>query len=111
MRLLVILRLFNVFFLSYLLSVSVYAQETYTMENTKLVKGIRYDMQNRPLNGIVSVYYRTGELLLEMPYINGKANGIARGYRPDGSLFQEIRFKNSKEIKRYIYPSNQKFIL
>ena len=43
------------------------------MENTKLIRGIRYDMQNRPLNGIVNVYYKTGELLLEMPYINGKA--------------------------------------
>ena len=98
------------FFLSCFLSVNVYAQETYTMENTKLIKGIRYDMQNRPLNGIVNVYYKTGELLLEMPYINGKANGIARGYRPNGSLFQEIRFKDSKEIKRYIYPLGKKFI-
>ena len=97
-------------FFSCFLSVDVYAQETYTMENTKLVKGIRYDMQNRPLNGIVNVYYKTGELLLEMPYINGKANGIARGYRPNGSLFQEIRFKDSKEIKRYIYPLDKKFI-
>ena len=37
-----------------------------------------------------------------MPYINGKANGIARGYRPNGSLFQEIRFKNSKKIRNLL---------
>jgi len=106
-----LLKIFSHLFLSCLLSASVCAQETYTMENTKLIRGIRYDMQNRPLNGIVNVYYKTGELLLEMPYINGKANGIARGYRPNGSLFQEIRFKDSKEIKRYIYPLDKKFIL
>ncbi len=44
------------FFLSCLLSVSVCAQETYTMENTKLIKGIHYDMQNIPLNDIVNVH-------------------------------------------------------
>jgi len=49
-----------------------YAQEIYTMENTKLVKGIRYDVKNRPLNGIVNVYYNIGGLLLEMPYVNAK---------------------------------------
>lgn len=97
------------FFFSCFLSVNVYAQETYTMENTKLVKGIRCDTQNRPLNGIVNVYYKTGELLLEMPYMNGKPNGVARGYRPDGSIFQEIKFKNSKEIKRDFYPPGMRF--
>ena len=104
-----LLKLFCHLFLFCLLSVNAYAQETYTMENTKLIKGIRYDMQNRPLNGIVSVYYKTGELLLEMPYVNGKQNGIARGYRPDGSLLQEIKFKDSKEIKREIYFQGAKF--
>ena len=102
-------KLFCHILLSSLLSISVYAQETYTMENTKLIKGIRYDMQNRPLNGIVNVYYKTGELLLEMPYVNGKQNGVARGYRPDGSLLQEIKFKDSKEIKREIYSQDAKF--
>lgn len=41
--------------------------------------------------------------------MNGKPNGVARGYRPDGSIFQEIKFKNSKEIKRDFYPLGMRF--
>ena len=90
-------------------SSNLYARSVYTMENTKLIKGIRYDLNNKPINGIVSVYYPTGELLLEMPYVNGKQNGVARGYRPDGSLLQEMRFKDSKEVSRDFYPLGKQF--
>ena len=41
---------------------------------------------------------------------NGKIDGISRGYRPDGTLYQEIIYKNSKEIKRNIYPLDKPVI-
>ena len=56
------------------------------------------------------VYYPNGEVLLEAQYKNGKMNSISRGYRPDGTLFQEIIYKNSKEIKRNIYPQGESII-
>ena len=80
------------------------AQERYTMENTKLIDGIRYNINKEPINGIVYVYYPTGKILLEARYKNGRLDGISRGYRPDGILYQEIIYKDSKEIKRNTYP-------
>ena len=77
------------------------------MENTKLIDGIRYNANN----GIVYVYYPTGELLLEASYRNGKLDGVSRGYRPDGTLYKEIIYKNSKEIKRNAYPQDKPIIV
>lgn len=93
-----------------LLSCNCAAQERYTMENTKLIDGIRYNINKEPINGFVYVYYPTGELLLEASYKNGKLDGVSRGYRPDGTLYQEIIYKNSKEIKRNTYPPDKPII-
>ena len=93
-----------------LLSCNCTAQERYTMENTKLIDGIRYNVNKEPINGIVYVYYPNGKVLLEAQYKNGKMDGISRGYRPDGTLLQEIIYKNSKEIKRNIYPQGKPII-
>lgn len=57
------------------------------------------------------VYYPTGELLLEASYRNGKLDGVSRGYRPDGTLYKEIIYKNSKEIKRNAYPQDKPIIV
>lgn len=75
------------------------------MQNTILKNGIRYNLQNKPLNGIVKVYYPNGVLLLEMPYKNGLMDGIARGYREDGKLYEEIIYRKSREIKKIFYPT------
>lgn len=94
-----------------LLSCAITAQEIYTMEKTKLIDGIRYNANKEPINGIVYVYYPTGELLLETSYRNGKLDGVSRGYRPNETLFQEIIYKNSKEIKRNTYPQDKPIII
>ena len=75
------------------------------MQNTLLINGIRCDMQKKPINGIVKVYYPDGALLLEMPYKNGLMDGIARGYRQDGKLYEEIIYRKSKAIKKIFYTS------
>ena len=100
----------KILFLSFLLSCNCTAQERYTMENTKLIDGIRYNTNKEPINGFVYVYYPTGELLLEASYKKGKLDGVSRGYRPDGTLYQEIIYKNSKEIKRNTYPPDKPII-
>ena len=81
------------------------------MENTKLIDGIRYNANKEPINGIVYVYYPTGELLLEASYRNGILDGVSRGYRPDGTLYKEIIYKNSKVIKRNAYPQDKPIIV
>lgn len=105
-------RLISIFFflLVFLLSYPCIAQEEYTMQNTLLINGIRYDIQKKPIDGILKVYYSNGSTLLEMPYKNGLMDGIARGYLPDGQLYEEIIYKNSKEIKRIYYTSSSLLI-
>lgn len=89
--------------LSFFISVDTFAGEKYTMENTVLKDGIRYDLNNKPINGTVVVYYPSGELLLEMPYKDGRFHGIARGYMKEGPLYMELVYKNGKEVKRKTY--------
>jgi len=95
--------------LIYILSFNLYAQEIYAEEDTKLINNIRYDMKDKPLNGIVRTYYSSGELMLEMPYTKGIRDGVARWYHPNGSLFMETKFKNSRIIKNETHPLRTKF--
>lgn len=97
-------KIFKIVFFLFLIFTSnnILARE-YTMENTVLKDGIRYDMEGRTLDGTVVVYYPSGELLLEMPYKDGKFHGIARGYMKEGPLFMEILYENGKEIKAKAY--------
>lgn len=80
------------------------------MENTILKDGIRYDLHNKPINGTVVVYYPSGELLLEMPYKEGRFHGIARGYMKEGPLYMELVYKNGKEVKRKTYYRSSVFM-
>ena len=99
-----------IFLVILFLSCTCAAQDLYTLENTSLINGIRCNANKEPINGIVRVYYPSGELLLEAQYKNGKLEGVSRGYRPDGTLYQEIIYKNSKEIKRNTYPPDKPII-
>ena len=92
-----------VFLFLFFVSKYALALDEYTMENTVLKDGIRYDLNNKPINGTVVVYYPSGELLLEMPYKNGRFHGIARGYMKEGPLYMELVYKNGKEVKRKTY--------
>ena len=100
-------RIFKILVVSFLLLTSNYVlAEEYTMENTILKDGIRYDMKGRTIDGTVVVYYPSGELLLEMPYRDGKFHGTARGYMKEGPLYMELIYKNGKEIHRKTYYRN-----
>ena len=96
-------RVFLLFSIIYLSFSSPCLAREYTMENTVLKDGIRYDSNNKPINGTVVVYYPSGELLLEMPYKDGKFHGVARGYMKEGPLYMELIYKSGKEIHRKTY--------
>ncbi len=48
-------------------------------------------------NEIRREYYSNGNIMIELPYKDGKANGIGKSYNEDGSLFYEVPYKNGKK--------------
>jgi antitoxin component YwqK of YwqJK toxin-antitoxin module len=44
------------------------------------------------LNGIYKSYYRNGQLLEEINYINDKREGVYKLYRENGQLWQEVNY-------------------
>jgi antitoxin component YwqK of YwqJK toxin-antitoxin module len=62
--------------------------------------------KNGKLNGIGKVYYKSGALGGEIPYENDKKNGMGKCYYESGALLDEILYKNGvldKEFLGYIY--------
>ncbi|MFA5706724.1 MAG: hypothetical protein WDA41_10255 [Candidatus Neomarinimicrobiota bacterium] len=49
---------------------------------------------NGKIHGIAKEYYSTGVLRREIPYVNGKRYGIERGYYESGSLWYETPYKD-----------------
>ena len=47
---------------------------------------------------IVKEYYENGQLMWEIPYINGKEHGSWKGYYTDGELMWETRYELGKQI-------------
>jgi antitoxin component YwqK of YwqJK toxin-antitoxin module len=42
-------------------------------------------------------YYESGDLMCEIPYVNGERHGIAKEYYESGALEWEIPYVNEKE--------------
>ncbi|MCQ2232534.1 MAG: hypothetical protein MJZ30_11865 [Paludibacteraceae bacterium] len=53
------------------------------------------------LNGMVQSYAKTGELLEESPYLNGKIHGVQRRLMDDGKVYSEAHFKNGVQDGAY----------
>lgn len=53
---------------------------------------------------VKKVYYKSGALLSETPYINGEIHGVVKGYHESGVLEMDIPYTNGKihgVVKRY----------
>ena len=48
-------------------------------------------------DGIVKQYYKSGNLMFEFIYKDGKRKGISKNYYENGNLLAEINFKNNKK--------------
>jgi len=51
---------------------------------------------NNQFHGLSRLYYESGALKGEMPYINGNQEGIARTYLQNGRLSEETPYKNNQ---------------
>ncbi len=50
------------------------------------------------INGVYKEYYPTGALHREYPYTNGKENGLAKDYLDSGDVKEETKYLNGKAI-------------
>ena len=69
----------------------------YTSDNTYQADEILYDKKtNMPITGIYQEYSQDGNLVREIPYKNGKREGLAKTYYGNGNLWIEGPYKNGK---------------
>lgn len=54
-------------------------------------------------SGLEKRYFETGELREELPYVQNREEGVARGYRKDGSLEFEDHYRRGQKVRRVGY--------
>ena len=65
--------------------------------DTEIREGITYVKgETKAFTGIIKLYYDNGALKKDIPYKDGKENGIGKGYYPNGNLESEGNFKDGK---------------
>ena len=70
--------------------------EIYNENNTSVINGIVYNINEKPINGLYRTYYTNGNPKMEVSSRNGLPNGIGKFYNEDGSLLYQGLFKNGK---------------
>ena len=68
----------------------------YNENNTSVVNGVVYDMQDKPINGIYKIYYPNGGVRMEVESKDGLPNGEGKFYDEDGILQNKATFKGGK---------------
>lgn len=63
------------------------------VEDSKLAA---LESKGRPVNDVLRDYHKNGNIADEIPYKNGKKEGIAKKYDKNGKLQAEIPYKNDK---------------
>ena len=80
------------------------AEDTYNVNGTRILLST-----DQPVNGMVCTYaLLNGNLIMEVPYKEGKVEGIAR-YYSDGKLYSEMPFINGvlDGVNRFYYSSGK----
>lgn len=70
--------------------------EIYNENNTSVINGIVFDIEEKPINGIYKTYYGNGSVKMEMAAKNGLPNGEGRFYDENGNLQFSGTFENGK---------------
>ena len=70
--------------------------EVYNENNTNVINGVVYDIEDKPINGIYKTYYGNGSVKMEMTAQNGLPEGEGRFYDENGNLQFSGSFKNGK---------------
>ena len=98
----------------FILSISAFAQRTYTLDvdafcqpnENRIENMILRDQHNQRINGIVYRYYDSGELELEIPALNGRIEGTSREYDREGKITREMTVYGGNIASRKTYHNN-----
>lgn len=81
--------------------------EIYNENNTAVLGGVVYNIDEKPINGLYKIYYSDGNVKMEVQSKDGKPEGNAKFYDKDGSLYAQGNFSEGKpEGVFYYYYSN-----
>src|SRR5574344_414641 len=61
-------------------------QEIYNENNTNVVNGVVFDIDEKPINGLYKIYYPNGNVKMEVLSKEGIPNGEGKFYNEDGVL-------------------------
>lgn len=81
--------------------------EIYNENNTNVIEGIVYDIDEHPINGMYKIYYPDGKVRMEVESKNGKPHGVGKTYDEDGNLQYKATFNDGVldgEVYQY-YPN------
>lgn len=67
----------------------------YDLHNSICYSESKETNQTHMADGVHKIYHKDGYLLSKLTYINGKLNGVATNYYPNGKIEQEAYFKDN----------------
>lgn len=66
--------------------------EIYNENNTGVINGVVYNINEKPINGLYRTYYQNGNLRMEVYSKNGLPNGTGKFYDNSGNLLYQGTF-------------------
>ena len=83
--------------------------EIYNENNTTVIDGVVYDIDEHPISGLYKTYYSNGNVKMEVYSKNGKPNGLGKFYSKEGYLTYEGTFNDGVPVgTMYQYYRNGK---
>ena len=81
------------------------------MKKGEKIKAVTAHFQNDLLQEMVCEYNELGNKVVETPYLEGKKEGLAKIYSPDGKLNLTIRFSQDKKsgLQTQYFPNGTVF--
>jgi len=67
-------------------------KEIYNENNTSVIDGVVYNIDEKPINGLYKTYFPNGNIKMQVYSQNGKPNGIGKFYNERGKLVYEGSF-------------------
>lgn len=74
------------------------SNEIYNENNTSVVDGVVYNIDEKPINGLYKTYYANGNVKMEVYSRNGKPNGSGKFYTENGKLAYEGTFADGVPV-------------
>lgn len=68
--------------------------EIYNENNTNVINGVVYNINEKPINGVYKTYDEHGNVRMKITSKDGKPHGMGYFFRENGSLQYEAEFKD-----------------